>query len=219
MNIDYSKLENLKILDKNIKQKIIKINGLIKNNKKNVILNSLKKSYKNPTKIFKYKKKIIKYEFNDFTKFDNDFKNLYKELNSKKFIDFLKKIFSTQELFSDKKNLYSGINISVKDSILKEHVDFNYNNDLKKFRSINLLLYLNVNYKIEDGGRFYYRNIKSNRRYYIDPSFNKAVIFMTNKNVPHGFTKVNKKRISLNLYYYTNKNYSLTKYKHATHWK
>ena len=42
---------------------------------------------------------------------------------------------------------------------------------------------------------------------------------MTNKNVPHGFTKVNKKRISLNLYYYTNKNLSLTNQKHKTHWK
>ena len=219
MNIDYYKLNNIKKFDKKIKQKIIKINGLILNNKKNRILESLKKSIKTPTKIFKYKKKIVKYEFNDFTKFDNELKKLYKELYSKKFINILKKIFNLQELFPDKNNLYSGLNVSVKDSILKEHIDFNYNDELQKFRSINLLLYLNKNYKKNDGGKFYYRNITSKARCYIDPLFNNAVIFMTNKNVPHGFTKVNKNRISLNLYYYTNKNYSLTNHKHKTYWK
>ena len=219
MNIDYCKLKNIKTFDKKIKQKIIKINGLILYNKKKRILKSLKKSIKTPTKIFKYKKKIVKYEFNDFTKFNNDFKKLYKELYSKKFINILKNIFNLQELYSDKNNLYSGLNVSVKDSILKEHIDFNYNNKLQKFRSINLLLYLNKNYKKSDGGKFYYRNITSKARSYIDPLFNNAVIFMTNKNVPHGFTKVNKKRISLNLYYYTNKNYSLTNHKHKTYWK
>lgn len=219
MNIDYCKLKNIKTFDKKIKQKIIKINGLILYNKKKRILKSLKKSIKTPTKIFKYKKKIVKYEFNDFTKFNNDFKKLYKELYSKKFINILKNIFNLQELYSDKNNLYSGLNVSVKDSILKEHIDFNYNNKLQKFRSINLLLYLNKNYKKSDGGKFYYRNITSKARSYIDPLFNNAVIFMTNKNVPHGFTRVNKKRISLNLYYYTNKNYSLTNHKHKTYWK
>lgn len=219
MNIDYSKLENLKIFEKNIKQKIIKINGLILSNKKNIILKSIKKSSKIPSKIFKYNNKIVKHEFNDFTKFNNNLKNLYKELNSKKFINILKKIFNLKELYSDKKNLYSGLNISHKGSILKEHVDFNYSNELKKFRSINLLLYLNLNYKKRDGGRFYYINIGTKKRIYIDPFYNKAVIFMTNKNVPHGFTKVNKKRISLNLYYYTNKNLSLTNQKHKTYWK
>lgn len=83
MNIDYSKLENLKIFEKNIKQKIIKINGLILSNKKNIILKSIKKSSKIPSKIFKYNNKIVKHEFNDFTKFNNNLKNLYKELNSK----------------------------------------------------------------------------------------------------------------------------------------
>ena len=142
MNIDYSKLENLKIFEKNIKQKIIKINGLILSNKKNIILKSIKKSSKIPSKIFKYNNKIVKHEFNDFTKFNNNLKNLYQELNSKKFINILKKIFNLKELYSDKKNLYSGLNISHKGSILKEHVDFNYSNELRKFRSINLLLYL-----------------------------------------------------------------------------
>ena len=41
---------------------------------------------------------------------------------------------------------------------------------------------------------------------------------MTNKNTPHGFTKVLKKRISLNIYYYSKKNLTLTKTKHKTKW-
>ncbi|MDC0907990.1 hypothetical protein OAS12_04565, partial [Candidatus Pelagibacter ubique] len=94
MNIDYSKLKNIKTFNKKIKQKIIKINGLILHDKKIKILESLKKSIKTPTKIFRYKKKIVKYEFNDFIKFNNDFKKLYEELYSKKFINILKKIFN-----------------------------------------------------------------------------------------------------------------------------
>ena len=49
------------------------------------------KSIINTAKLFKYNNKIVKHEFNDFTKFNNNLKNLYKELNSKKFINILKK--------------------------------------------------------------------------------------------------------------------------------
>ena len=40
------------------------------------------------------------------------------------------------------------------------------------------------------------------------PKFNNLVIFMTNKNIPHGFTKVYK-RISLNLYYYSKNTFNI----------
>ena len=125
MNINYQVFENLKPLSNKTKQKILILNGLIDRASENKIHKSVKKSLSTPTKIFKHNNKIVKYEYNDSNKFSYDLKKLYNELNSKKFISLLKKIFNLKELYSDGNNLYSGLNLSFKNSILKEHIDFN----------------------------------------------------------------------------------------------
>lgn len=218
MNINYEIFNKIKKFKFNSKQKLIITKGFINKHYENKIYKSAKRSLTKPTKIFKHNNKIIKYEFNDASRFNYDLRQLYNELNSKKFISLLKKIFSIKELYSDGNKLYSGISVSLKNSLLNEHIDFNYNNKIKKYRVINLLLYLNKYYKNTDGGKFYYRNLDSKKRRYIKPEFNTLIIFMTNKNTPHGFTKVNKKRISLNLYYYSKANLTLSKKKHKTKW-
>lgn len=218
MNINYEAFDKIKKFTKKSKQKIIILKGFINKGCEEKIYKSVKNSLSQPTKIFKHNNKIVKYEYNDSNKFDFYLDQLYVELNSKKFINLLKKIFSIKELYPDGNKLYSGLSVSLKNSILKEHIDFNYNNKIKKYRVINLLIYLNKNYQNKDGGKFYYRNLNSKKRRYIKPEFNNLVIFMTNKNTPHGFTKVFKKRISLNLYYYSKVNLTLTKSKHKTKW-
>ncbi len=218
MNINYEAFDKIKKFTKKSKQKIIILKGFINKDCEEKIYKSVKNSLSQPTKIFKHNNKIVKYEYNDSNKFDFYLDQLYVELNSKKFINLLKKIFNIKELYPDGNKLYSGLSVSLKNSILKEHIDFNYNNKIKKYRVINLLIYLNKNYQNKDGGKFYYRNLNSKKRRYIKPEFNNLVIFMTNKNTPHGFTKVFKKRISLNLYYYSKVNLTLTKSKHKTKW-
>tara|TARA_B100000242_G_C43030010_1_gene479768 strand:- start:841 stop:1500 length:660 start_codon:yes stop_codon:yes gene_type:complete len=218
MNLNYEKFDKIKKFKKNSKQKIIVLKGLIAKESENKIYKSVNKSLLLPTKIFKHNNKIVKYEYNDSNKFNYDLRQLYIELNSKKFLNILKKIFCIKNLYPDGNKLYSGLSVSMKNTSLKEHIDFNYNNKIKKYRVINLLLYLNKNYTDQNGGKFYYRNINSKKRKYIKPEFNNLVIFMTNKNMPHGFTKVSKKRISLNIYYYSKNNLTLTKSKHKTKW-
>ena len=218
MNINYELFDKIKKFKNNSKQKIIILKGLIKKDNEKKIYKSVIKSLSSPTKIFKYNKKIVKYEYNNSNKFNYDLRQLYIELNSKKFINILKKIFNINDLYPDRNKLYSGLSVSMKNASLKEHIDFNYNNKIKKYRIINLLLYLNKNYIDQNGGKFYYRNINSKKKIYIKPEFNNLIIFMTNKNTPHGFTKVLKKRISLNIYYYSKKNLTLTKSKHKTKW-
>ena len=218
MKINYQIFHKLNKFNSNKKQKILILKGLIDKLSEQKFLKSVNKSLSKPTKTFKQNNKIIKYEYNDSNNFNVDLRKIYSELNSKKFISILKKIFNLKNLYADGNKLYSGLSVSFKNSILKEHIDFNYNNKIKKYRIINLLLYLNKNYKDENGGKFYYRDLVSNKRKYIRPKFNNLVIFMTNKNIPHGFTKVYKKRISLNLYYYSKNNLTLTKSKHKTQW-
>ncbi len=218
MNINYEIFNKIKKFKINSKQKIIILKGLIYRDHESKVYKSVNKSLKKPTKVFRHNDKIVKYEFNDSNKFNYNLKQLYIELNSKKFINQIKKIFSINELYPDGNKLYSGLSVSLKNSLLNEHIDFNYNNKIKKYRVVNLLLYLNKNYKDKDGGKFYYRNLNSKKRKYIKPKFNTLIIFMTNKNTPHGFTKVNNKRISLNLYYYSKKNLTLSKTIHKTKW-
>ena len=218
--LNYKKLDDPKTIFYNKNQKIFVIDGLILKNKINKILESITKSKNKPSKIFKHRNKIIKFEFNNFNNLHYDLQDLIKEINSRKFIKILEKIFNIDKLYPDKSKLFSGLSISNKGSRLKEHVDFNYNKKIKKFRYLNLLLYLNKNYKSKNGGIFFIKNFNLKKKIRIKPTLNKAVIFHTNSKTPHGFTKINsKERISLNMYYYTNKNYSLSKQKHRTIWK
>ena len=154
MNINYEIFNKIKKFKKNAKQKIIITKGFINKDYENKIYKSVNSSLTKPTKIFKHNNKIVKYEFNDLHKFNYNLRQLYLELNSKKFINLLKKIFSIKKLYSDGNKLYSGLSVSFKNSLLKEHIDFNYNNKIKKYRVINLLLYLIKYYKDKDGGKF-----------------------------------------------------------------
>jgi len=218
MIIDYESLDNYKLIKYSNNKKLITINNLFKKKHESEILRAINKIRTKPTKVFMNKGKLIKKEYNNFNKFRGKLKKLVYEINSKKFINKLEKIFKIKGIYPDKPNLYSGINISYRNCELKNHIDFNYNNHIKKFRILNLLLYLNKNYKLQNGGRFFITYDKKKK--YFNPSLNKTLIFLTNNKSPHGFTKVKSaKRVSLNIYYYTIKDHSLSKNKHKTLWK
>jgi hypothetical protein len=54
---------------------------------------------------------------------------------------------STAIFFPDKSLMFSGFNFVEKNGYLRPHVDFNYNNKYKKYRTLNLLLYFNNKWK------------------------------------------------------------------------
>ena len=220
MIIDYNNFKNVnKILD-NKYQTAFEIDNFLLRNHIKKILRSLSKSKNKPTKIFKHNSRIVKTEYNNFKDLHKNINQLIKEIFSRKFIKILEDKFKINKLYPDKNNLYSGLNISNKGSKLKEHIDFNFNKSIKKYRYINLLLYLNKNYKKKNGGIFYIRDHLSKKKIYIKPILNKVVIFKTDSFTPHGFTRINSnKRISLNMYFYTTKNLSKSKKKHTTIWK
>ena len=105
-------------------------------------INKLKKNRK-CEKVFIYKKKIIKEEFNNYNYFYKNQKKLIKLISSKRFEIFLKNNFNIKHsLFPEKSNMFSGFNFARRGSYLRPHADFNFNSKMKKFRTINLLLYL-----------------------------------------------------------------------------
>lgn len=100
-----------------------------------------------------------------------------------------------------------GYVISPPNSYLKYHIDFNFSNKIKKYRILNLILYMNLNYD-NNGGELHLLNSKTKTVEAIaQPLFNRAVLFLTNKNTPHG-VNINREgfyRRSINVYYYSDK--------------
>jgi Rps23 Pro-64 3,4-dihydroxylase Tpa1-like proline 4-hydroxylase len=181
------------------------------------------KTNKNCDKIFILKKKIIKKEYTNYNNFGKNQKKLISLLSSKKFKIFLKRNLNIKfSIFPEKSKMFSGFNVARKGSYLRPHADFNFNNKIKKFRTINLLLYFNINWKKNFGGNLTFYNYKTlKKKYEFTANANRAIIFLTNKYTIHGYSKIksNQHRISLNFYYYTNQNLSFDKKPHKTIWR
>lgn len=97
---------------------------------------------------------------------------------------------------------------------LDPHVDFNYDPPTKLHRRLNLLVYLNKDWKTEWGGAIELhsdpRNPSENQIVAFAPDFNRALIFETNEYSWHGFPKISLpedkrhlSRKSISIYLYT----------------
>lgn len=93
---------------------------------------------------------------------------------------------------------------------LKIHADFNVHPKLKLDRRINMLIYLNRDWREEWGGQLELWNASmTERRQSILPLFNRTVIFSTTDTSFHGHphplqSPPGVRRKSVSLYYYTN---------------
>jgi len=146
------------------------------------------------------------------------------ELNSGIFLDFLEKLTGFKGLIVDPHYIGAGIHQLGNNGYLKVHRDFLINKKNNTLRVLNLLIYFNKNWKKSYGGSLgLYSNPKNNPKKIIDPIFNRAVIFQTNKNSWHGFPDPlnlpkNVYRKSLVTYYYEN-NMEIKKELYKTNWK
>lgn len=131
------------------KSKIIQIDNFIDP----IFLNNIKEeilllNHENNLKKFKISGKSDKIEFLDYSLYGDNSLKLVHALSDKKFTNYLQKSLNiSDELFPDVSNGFSGFNIVKKNGFLKTHADFNYNNNLKKYRTINLLIYFNNDWK------------------------------------------------------------------------
>ena len=143
--------------------------------------------------------------FGPYTRFCVDF------LNSKIYLNFLQTITSIKEkLISDPYLSGGGLHEIKKGGLLKVHTDFNKHPSLNLDRRINVLIYLNENWKEDYGGNLELWDQKmENCIKKISPEFNKMVIFSTTDFSNHGHPEPlncleNLSRKSLALYYFSN---------------
>ncbi|MDZ7845692.1 MAG: 2OG-Fe(II) oxygenase [Owenweeksia sp.] len=85
-----------------------------------------------------------------------------------------------------------GVHQGADGSYADVHVDVNMNSQAGLWRRVNLLLYLNKNWQEEYGGHLeLWDKDTTTLRDKILPAHNRAIIFYTDDNSPHGVTKVN----------------------------
>ncbi|MEM9099471.1 MAG: 2OG-Fe(II) oxygenase [Pseudomonadota bacterium] len=136
-------------------------------------------------------------------------KNLFYALNSRPFILFLETLTGIKGLIPDPYFMGGGIHRVANGGHLDIHADFNHHGKMNLERRLNILIYLNKNWKEEYGGSFeiWDKEMKKKEKSFV-PEFNRMVCFSTSSDSWHGNPeKVNhpdgEHRMSIALYYYT----------------
>jgi Rps23 Pro-64 3,4-dihydroxylase Tpa1-like proline 4-hydroxylase len=132
------------------------------------------------------------------------------ELNSPAFVDWLSQLTGIPNLIADESLEGGGLHQSTTGGFLNVHTDFSNHHYHKNWRrQVNLILYLNPNWRPEWGGaiELWDRDVQQ-CVVTIPPMFNEALIFRTDEISYHGFPDPlrcpeGESRKSLALYYYT----------------
>ena len=103
----------------------------------------------------------------------------------------------------------NGLVNTPKNGFLKIHADFNYLEKIKKYRRINIIIYMNKEWQPEWKGHinFYSEDIRTVIKSY-SPLFNNFLLFRVTDKVFHGYPELidcptDMSRKSINFFYYT----------------
>lgn len=149
-----------------------------------------------------------KIQITDSSKFPAAIKKLNDVLASKEYLDMWSDLTGVNNLLADENLVGGGIHETNEGGHLDVHVDFNYNEEKKAYRRLNILIYFNKDWKEEYGGYLDIWNSDVTKRYgYFEPRFNRACGFLTSDISFHGVTPLTCPtgvvRKSFATYYYT----------------
>jgi Rps23 Pro-64 3,4-dihydroxylase Tpa1-like proline 4-hydroxylase len=155
-------------------------------------------------------KNEIKFANNNYNNFPTKIKFFFDFLNSNMFVEFLQSITSIKEkLISDPELNGGGLHEIKSGGLLKVHTDFSKHPTNGLDRRVNVLIYLNKNWKEEYNGalELWDTEMRSCEQKIL-PVFNKMVVFSTNDFSNHGHPDPikcppNISRKSIALYYFS----------------
>ncbi len=136
-------------------------------------------------------------------------KAVFTALNSRSFIQFLEEMSGISGLIPDPYFMGGGIHRTENTGFLSIHADFNHHKPMNLQRRLNVLIYLNPDWKEEYGGSFeVWTDNMSDKVASFTPVMNRMCCFSTGDNTMHGNPEpVNhpdgQPRLSIALYYYT----------------
>jgi Rps23 Pro-64 3,4-dihydroxylase Tpa1-like proline 4-hydroxylase len=136
-------------------------------------------------------------------------RNLFHAFNSRPFIQFLEEMTGIRGLIPDPYFIGAGIHKVANGGHLDIHADFNLHKQMQLERRLNVLIYLNPDWREEWGGSFevWDRDMTRKEASFV-PVYNRMVCFSTGSDTFHGNPEpVNhpegEPRLSIALYYYT----------------
>jgi|TARA_B100001057_G_C22704905_1_gene893332 Rps23 Pro-64 3,4-dihydroxylase Tpa1-like proline 4-hydroxylase len=207
LNIDDKYLE----YRNNIPFKHIVLDNFIKEELLEKVLREFPDLSKIKDKIEYKNQKEIKFATKGFKDISESGTKLISFLNSDIFLEYLTRLTGIeQNLISDPYLIGGGYHEIKSEGFLKVHTDFNKHSMFDLDRRINLLLYLNKDWKKEWGGKleFYKENKFDKPIKSINPIFNRCVIFNTTSFTYHGHpdpircpSEISRKSIAL--YYFS----------------
>lgn len=128
-----------------------------------------------------------KFEKSNYKELGPLFNELYEDLRSDRMNQFLKFVVN-QDVFVDPKNHGGGLHQGKKNSFLDMHLDFNYHPlEEKWFRQVNILLYLNKEWKEEYGGHLKIEDLRTGEKEEISVPFNRVIIQECAPYTLHGY--------------------------------
>jgi hypothetical protein len=149
-----------------------------------------------------------KSEGSGFEQYHPYFQQLREELGTERFRKTVEAITGINDLILPDDQRGSGVHQGFNGSYLDVHVDFTIHPVLKLHRRLNLLIFLNKNWKEEYGGHLelWDKDVKNCIQKY-QPGYNRAVIFECNDISYHGYNTINipetESRKSFFCYYFT----------------
>jgi hypothetical protein len=154
------------------------------------------------------KNKFQKTTFDDGSFMDT----LFKEFNSEEFLNWLQNLTELDEtLMGDEELFGGGLHQSINGAFLNVHVDYNFHPKTKFHRRLNVLVYMNKDWKESYEGHLELWDLQNGKKELLGkyaPIFNRCIIFETNEISYHGHptplkTPEGINRKSLATYYYT----------------
>jgi hypothetical protein len=133
-----------------------------------------------------------KFEKSKFRGIDPVFEEIYQDLMSDEFKQFLCAV-TGENVFVDSEFHGGGLHQGGPDSFLDMHADFNYHPLHKDwFRNLNILLYLNRDWKESYKGQLKLRHLEHPEKgnALVEPLFNRCVIMPTRDYTLHGYDKI-----------------------------
>lgn len=139
----------------------------------------MKESYDEPEEIFKIRQK----------------------LHSKQFIEWIQNEIHADGLVVDSYGIGEGVSLMKNGDKINSHIDFNWNDRIKMYRSVNLMIYFGNC----EGGQFHvWDEDRKNIIFEKEPKHNSAIIFKHSEKNSHGVKEVLKgSRYALRQFYYT----------------
>jgi Rps23 Pro-64 3,4-dihydroxylase Tpa1-like proline 4-hydroxylase len=146
------------------------------------------------------------------------------ELNGPRFLRFLEDVTGIPRLISDPFLKGGGLHVSGSGGVLTPHSDFHKYEELRLYRRLNALIYLNPGWEKSDGGnlQFFEDADATIVAKEVTPVLGRCVVFQTDHGSVHGFTDpvgAGKFRRSIATYYYTSEETRDFSGDVMTHWR